>query len=149
MYYNSLSNIVVFSRRKNQHSEFVFQRKWEVNGVVSIKQLSYAIMKYKLPDNFTHAMQYFFKTFEFSSLTMKPKGYSRSLIDRKLYLFVIVFYLISNYFKSDIKIIYMYNAKNIYLLKYSTKCIYYILCKEIQIVSVHILDNRIDEIEYR
>lgn len=42
----------------------------------------------------------------------------------------------------------MYNAKNIYLLKHSTKRIYYILRKEIQIVPVHILDNRVDEIEY-
>lgn len=42
----------------------------------------------------------------------------------------------------------MYNIKDIYLLKHSTECVHYVLCEEIQIVSVDILDNRIDEIEY-
>lgn len=38
---------------------------------------------------------------------------------------------------------------DIYLLEHPTECVYYVLREEIQIVSIHILDNRVDEIEYR
>lgn len=34
-----------------------------------------------------------------------------------------------------------------YLLKHSAERVYYVLCEEIQVVSIHILDDWVDEIE--
>lgn len=37
--------------------------------------------------------------------------------------------------------------KSYYLLEDSAERVYYILCEEIQVVSIHVLDDRVDEIK--
>lgn len=145
-------NIYILSERKNQYMKLhIYEtfRVCEVSDVILIKQLSYVIVKYKVPDDPTHIMKYiaFRKTVELVVLLhrvrIESKGYSRSVTDRRSQGRIALT-------PNGIPYQRVYkNNKDIYLLKHPAECVYYVLREEIQIVAIHILDNRVDEIEYR